>query len=151
MYRAKDQGRNNYQFYSAQMNKHTFDRLAMESSLRRAIERNECLLHYQPKLDLRTGAIAGVEALIRWKHPDWGMVSPAQFIPLAEETGLIVQIGEWVLKTACDQSREWRGQGIPPRRVFGDLSSPPLCPKTPVSDAARTPPHSGLTPQLRDL
>jgi len=95
MYRAKDQGRNNYQFYSAQMNKHTFERLAMESSLRRAVERNEFLLHYQPKLDLRTGAISGVEALVRWQHPDWGMVSPAQFIPLAEETGLIVQIGEW--------------------------------------------------------
>ncbi len=77
MYRAKDQGRNNYQFYSAQMNKHTFERLAMESSLRRAVERNEFLLHYQPKLDLRTGAIAGVEALVRWQHPDWGMVSPA--------------------------------------------------------------------------
>src|SRR5258708_30153628 len=102
------------------MNKHTLERLAMECSLRRAIERNEFLLHYQPKLDLRTGAIAGVEALIRWKHPDWGMVSPAQFIPLAEETGLIVQIGEWVLKTACDQSRMWRDQGIQAMRVAGN-------------------------------
>jgi predicted signal transduction protein with EAL and GGDEF domain len=138
MYRAKDQGRNNYQFYSAQMNKHTFERLAMESSLRRAIERDEFLLHYQPKLDLRTGAIAGVEALIRWKHPDWGMVSPAQFIPLAEETGLIVQIGEWVLKTACDQSREWRDQGIPPMRVAVNLSARQFSQKTLVSDVART-------------
>ncbi len=151
MYRAKDQGRNNYQFYSAQMNKHTFERLAMESSLRRAIERNEFLLHYQPKLDLRTGAIAGVEALIRWKHPDWGMVSPAQFIPLAEETGLIVQIGEWVLKTACDQSRSWREQGIPPMRVAVNLSARQFSQKTLVSDVARTLVQSGLTPDCLEL
>jgi EAL domain-containing protein (putative c-di-GMP-specific phosphodiesterase class I) len=151
MYRAKDQGRNNYQFYSAQMNKHTFERLAMESSLRRAIERNEFLLHYQPKLDLRTGAIAGVEALIRWKHPDWGMVSPAQFIPLAEETGLIVQIGEWVLKTACDQSRSWREQGIPAVRVAVNLSARQFSQKTLVSDVARTLAQSGLTPDCLEL
>src|SRR6266853_1414034 len=151
MYRAKDQGRNNYQFYSAQMNKHTFERLAMESSLRRAIERDEFLLYYQPKLDLRTGAIAGVEALIRWKHPDWGMVSPAQFIPLAEETGLIVQIGEWVLKTACDQSRMWREQGIPPMRVAVNLSARQFTQKTLVSDVARTIAQSGLTPDCLEL
>jgi diguanylate cyclase (GGDEF)-like protein len=151
MYRAKDQGRNNYQFYSAQMNKHTFERLAMESSLRRALERDEFLLHYQPKLDLRTGAIAGVEALIRWKHPDWGMVSPAQFIPLAEESGLIVQIGEWVLKTACDQSRAWREQGIPPMRVAVNLSARQFTQKTLVSDVAKTIAQSGLTPDCLEL
>jgi EAL domain-containing protein (putative c-di-GMP-specific phosphodiesterase class I) len=133
------------------MNKHTFERLAMESSLRRAIERNEFLLHYQPKLDLRTGAIAGVEALIRWKHPDWGMVSPAQFIPLAEETGLIVQIGEWVLKTACDQSRSWREQGIPAVRVAVNLSARQFSQKTLVSDVARTLAQSGLTPDCLEL
>ncbi len=151
MYRAKDQGRNNYQFYSAQMNKHTFERLAMESSLRRALERNEFVLHYQPKLDLRTGAIAGVEALVRWQHPDWGMVSPGQFIPLAEETGLIVQIGEWVLKTACEQSRKWRDQGIPAMRVAVNLSARQFGQKTLLSDVAKIIADSGLTPECLEL
>jgi len=151
MYRAKDQGRNNYQFYSAQMNKHTFERLAMESSLRRAVERNEFLLHYQPKLDLRTGAISGVEALVRWQHPDWGMVSPAQFIPLAEETGLIVQIGEWVLKAACEQNKRWRDQGIPPLRVAVNLSARQFAQKTLLGDIAKTIAQSGLTPESLEL
>jgi len=151
MYRAKDQGRNNYQFYSAEMNKHTFERLAMESSLRRAIERNEFLLHYQPKLDLRTGAIGGVEALIRWQHPDLGMVPPIQFIKLAEETGLIVEIGEWVLKTACEQNKQWRDQGIPPMRVAVNLSARQFAQKTLVSDVARTIAQSGLTPDCLEL
>ncbi len=151
MYRAKDQGRNNYQFYSAQMNKHTFERLAMESSLRRAVERSEFLLHYQPKLDLQTGAIAGVEALVRWKHPDWGMVSPAQFIPLAEQTGLIVQIGEWVLKTACEQSRQWRDQGIPGVRVAVNLSARQFAQKSLLQDVARIIAESGLTPESLEL
>jgi diguanylate cyclase (GGDEF)-like protein/PAS domain S-box-containing protein len=151
MYRAKDQGRNNYQFYSAQMNKHTFERLAMESSLRRALERNEFVLHFQPKLDLRSGAIAGVEALVRWQHPDWGMVSPAQFIPLAEETGLIVQIGEWVLKTSCQQSRMWRDQGIPAMRVAVNLSARQFGQKTLLADVARTIAQSGLTPESIEL
>ena len=151
MYRAKDQGRNNYQFYSAQMNKHTFERLAMESSLRRAVERNEFQLHYQPKLDLRTGAIAGVEALVRWQHPDWGMVSPAQFIPLAEETGLIVQIGEWVLRAACEQNKRWRDQGIPPLRVAVNLSARQFAQKTLLSDIAKTIAQSGLTPDCIEL
>jgi EAL domain-containing protein (putative c-di-GMP-specific phosphodiesterase class I) len=151
MYRAKDLGRNNYQFYSAQMNKHTFERLAMESSLRRAVERNEFLLHYQPKLDLRTGAIAGVEALVRWQHPDWGMVSPAQFIPLAEETGLIVQIGEWVLRTACEQSRKWREEGIPALRIAVNLSARQFAQKTLLRDVGRIIAESGLTPESLEL
>jgi len=151
MYRAKDQGRNNYQFYSAQMNKHTFERLAMESSLRRALERNEFVLHYQPKLDLRSGAIVGVEALVRWRHPDWGMVSPAQFIPLAEESGLIVQIGEWVLKTACEQSRMWRDQGIQAMRVAVNLSARQFGQKTLLADVAKIIADSGLTPECLEL
>ena len=151
MYRAKDLGRNNYQFYSAQMNKHTFERLAMESSLRRALDRNEFVLHYQPKLDLRSGEIAGVEALVRWRHPDWGMVSPAQFIPLAEETGLIVQIGEWVLKTACEQSRTWRDQGIPAMRVAVNLSARQFGQKTLLTDIAKTIAQTGLTPECLEL
>jgi diguanylate cyclase (GGDEF)-like protein len=144
MYRAKDQGRNNYQFYSSQMNKHTFERLAMESSLRKATERGEFLLHYQPKLHLETGAISGVEALVRWRHPDLGMVSPAQFIPLAEETGLIVEIGEWVLRTACEQGRTWREAGLPPFRIAVNLSARQFAQKHLLSDVARIMDETGI-------
>jgi EAL domain-containing protein (putative c-di-GMP-specific phosphodiesterase class I) len=93
----------------------------------------------------------GVEALVRWQHPDWGMVSPAQFIPLAEETGLIVQIGEWVLKTACEQNKRWRDQGIPPMRVAVNLSVRQFTQKTLLSDVARTIAQSGLTPDCLEL
>ena len=123
MYRAKEQGRNNFQFYSPQMNLHTFERLALETSLRRAVERQEFLLHYQPKVDVRSGQITGVEALVRWRHPDLGMVPPAQFIPLAEETGLIEPIGEWVLRTACGEAQAWVGQGLPGIGVAVNLSA----------------------------
>jgi diguanylate cyclase (GGDEF)-like protein/PAS domain S-box-containing protein len=123
MYRAKEAGKNNFQYYSPQMNVHSFERLTMEANLRRALERGEFLLHYQPKVDLRTGALAGAEALIRWQHPDMGLVSPMQFIPLAEETGLIVPIGSWVLRTACAQARAWQAQGLQKMRMAVNISS----------------------------
>jgi diguanylate cyclase (GGDEF)-like protein len=123
MYRAKDTGGSGYQFYSPTMSVHTVERLELESDLRHALERNEFLLHYQPKVDFGTGLIRGVEALLRWQHPRHGLVSPMEFIPLAEETGLIVPIGEWVLATACAQTRAWHDQGYSPLNVAVNLSA----------------------------
>jgi diguanylate cyclase (GGDEF)-like protein/PAS domain S-box-containing protein len=136
MYRAKEEGKNNFQFHSAQMDTHTFERLALESSLRRALERNEFQLHYQAKMDLRTGRMTGMEALIRWVHPDLGMVSPAQFIPLAEETGLIVPIGKWVLRTACLQNKAWQDAGLPPLPIAVNLSARQFIDENLLSDIA---------------
>ena len=122
MYRAKEHGRSNFQFYTSEMNERVSERLALESALRRALERNELTLHYQEKVSLKTGQIVGAEALVRWLHPEWGLVRPARFIPLAEETGLIVSIGEWVLREACRQAREWLDAGLAPGVVSVNLS-----------------------------
>jgi diguanylate cyclase (GGDEF)-like protein len=122
MYRAKEHGRSNFQFYTSEMNERVNERLALEAALRRALERNELALHYQPKVILKTGAIVGAEALVRWMHPEWGLVRPARFIPLAEETGLIVTIGEWVLREACRQTRAWIDAGLEPGKVSVNLS-----------------------------
>src|SRR3984957_16332701 len=107
MYQAKAEGKNNFQFYSDKLNANSLERLALESSLRHALERNEFRLHYQAKRDIASGRVTGMEALLRWEHPDLGTVAPMQFIPVAEETGLIVPIGKWVLKTVCLQSIAW--------------------------------------------
>jgi diguanylate cyclase (GGDEF)-like protein len=123
MYRAKEHGRSNFQFYTAEMNERVTERLAMEGALRRAIERREFALHYQQRVDLATGVVVGAEALVRWLHPEWGMVRPARFIPLAEETGLIVPIGEVVLREACRQARAWLEEGLPPGVVSVNLSA----------------------------
>jgi len=122
MYRAKEKGRNTYQFYSTQIDKHSVERLSLESDLRRALERNEFTLHYQPKVDIATGHISGLEALLRWQHPELGWIPPARFIPLAEESGLILPIGAWVLETACAQNRAWQRQGLRRMRVAVNLS-----------------------------
>ena len=123
MYRAKEKGKNNYQFYSTQFDTFSVERLSLESSLGRAIERNEFTLHYQPKVDIVSGYITGMEALLRWQHPELGWISPARFIPLAEENGLILQIGAWVLKTACAQNQAWQRQGLRRLRVAVNLSA----------------------------
>jgi predicted signal transduction protein with EAL and GGDEF domain len=122
MYRAKEHGRSNFQFYTSEMNERVSERLALENALRRALERQELTLHYQQKTCLKTGSIVGAEALVRWLHPEWGLVRPARFIPLAEETGLIVSIGEWVLREACRQTREWLDAGLEPGVVSVNLS-----------------------------
>jgi diguanylate cyclase (GGDEF)-like protein/PAS domain S-box-containing protein len=122
MYQAKRGGKNNYQFYSSNKVDHTYERLEIETDLRKALEQNEFELYYQPKLHLGTGQITGVEALIRWKHPEKGLISPAQFIPLAEETGLIIPIGEWTLRHACLQNKAWQEDGISPIVMSVNLS-----------------------------
>src|SRR6266850_1006563 len=123
MYRAKEHGRSNFQFYTSEMNERVNDRLALEHALRRALERKEFMLHFQQKVDLRLGAIIGAEALVRWSHPEWGLVRPARFIPIAEETGLIVQLGEWVIHEAARQARAWLDAGLKPGVVSVNLSA----------------------------
>jgi len=123
MYKAKEQGGSSYQAYSRAMNASALQRLTLESALRRALERDEFELHYQPIVDARTGAPVGAEALVRWRHPELGLLLPSEFIPLAEENGLIVPLGEWVLEQACTQNRAWQAAGLPPIRVVVNLSS----------------------------
>ncbi len=122
MYQAKTQGRGTHAFFSAEFNTRSSERLTLESDLRRAIERGELVLHYQPKVSVLTGRILGGEALIRWKHPSMGMVSPARFIPIAEETGLIVEIGRFVMAEACRQMRRWVDMGLPPVAISVNVS-----------------------------
>jgi diguanylate cyclase (GGDEF)-like protein/PAS domain S-box-containing protein len=123
MYRAKDSGRNTYRFFEPDMNGHTADRQSLESGLHRAIERHEFVLHYQPIMRLDSTELTAVEALVRWRHPQRGLVLPAQFVPIAEESGFIAAIGRWVLHEACRQSREWRVAGLPPLRIAINIST----------------------------
>jgi diguanylate cyclase (GGDEF)-like protein len=144
MYCAKEKGRNNYQFYSTQFDKHSVERLSLEASLHRALDRNEFTLHYQPKVDIATGQISGMEALLRWQHPELGWIQPARFIPLAEESGLIQKIGGWVLKTACAQNRAWQKQGMRPLRVAVNLSSHQFASDSVLQDVEIALQESGL-------
>ncbi|MBC9785645.1 EAL domain-containing protein [Heliobacterium chlorum] len=121
MYRAKEQGRNNYQLYTPALNAWAFERLAMENRLRHALEQNEFVLYYQPKVDAHSHVPVAVEALIRWQHPDIGIVSPTEFLRLAEDSGLIVPIGEWCLRTACEQLRSWLDEGNSPVKLAINL------------------------------
>jgi diguanylate cyclase (GGDEF)-like protein len=123
MYRAKEWGRNSYRFYTSTMNAKALERLVLEAQLRRTVEREEFEVYYQPQVNLKTGQIVGMEALIRWQHPELGLVLPANFIRLAEETGLITSISKWVLKTACAQNKAWQNAGLPPLRVSVNLST----------------------------
>ena len=123
MYSAKDNGRNNIQLFTDQMNAQAVERLALESSLRRALEKKELFLVYQPQMDVATGKITGLEALLRWQHPELGLVPPDRFIRIAENSGLIIPIGEWVLRAACSQARRWQDEGIPAVVVAVNVSA----------------------------
>jgi diguanylate cyclase (GGDEF)-like protein len=123
MYQAKNNGKNNFQYYSASMNTLSAERFAVESKLRKALDQNEFMLFYQPQIDIYTGKIIGVEALIRWLQPDLVLIKPGEFIPLAEETGLIIPIGEWVLRTACAENKAWQKVGLQPIRMTVNVSS----------------------------
>jgi diguanylate cyclase (GGDEF)-like protein len=123
MYKIKDQGKNGYQFFEPEMSETEKRRLWLVTELHKAVEYGELMLFYQPQLHLASGQLSGVEALIRWKHPEKGLISPGEFIPLAEETGLIVRVGTWVLHEACRQAKEWQSQGLPPLRIGVNVSA----------------------------
>jgi diguanylate cyclase (GGDEF)-like protein/PAS domain S-box-containing protein len=126
MYHAKDQGRNNYQFFEPDLNVRALERQVLESGLRRAIDCQELVLHYQPKINLETGVIVGAEAFVRWRHPQRGLILPSQFVPIAEVCGSIIPIGRWVLREACRQARTWQQTGIGPLRIAINVSAPEL-------------------------
>jgi diguanylate cyclase (GGDEF)-like protein len=151
MYRAKEMGRNNYQYYLPSMNEHTLERFELESDLSHALERNEFLLYYQPKVDIATGLISGLEALIRWNHPSRGLIPPIEFIPLAEETGLIVEIGAWVLSTACARSKAWQDQGAEGLTLAVNLSARQVADPMLPRDLERIIHASGLDPSTLEM
>jgi EAL domain-containing protein (putative c-di-GMP-specific phosphodiesterase class I) len=151
MYRAKQMGRNNYQYYLPTMNVHTVERLELESDLSHALERGEFLLHYQPKVQIKTGMITGTEALLRWNHPLRGLVPPMDFISLAEETGLIVPIGEWVLATACAQNKLWQDQGLTKLGIAVNLSARQFADSQLLPKLTRIIHASGIDPSSLEL
>ena len=151
MYRAKDRGRNTCQFYTPDMNARAHELLALEGSLRKALDNDQLVLHYQPQIDLNSGELIGMEALLRWQHPQRGLVSPGDFIPLAEETGVILPIGEWVLKTACLQNKAWQEQGFPPVRMSVNISARQFRQADLVDMIDRVLEETGLDPEWLEL
>lgn len=151
MYRAKQQGRNRIKFYAAEMNEQALQRLEMEGYLRKALEKDEFFLCYQPLIDAETGEVFGSEALIRWNHPKLGLVSPAEFIPLAEETGLIEEIGQWVLKSACIQNVKWQQSGFADLSISVNVSARQFQKNDFVQDVKAALSESGLAPEYLNL
>lgn len=151
MYHAKSAGRNNYQFYAEEMNRATAERLNLESKLRHAVSRNELALVFQPQFDVQGKRPTGVEALVRWHHPSEGTISPARFIPIAEETGLIVPIGEWVLHEACREMRRWIDAGLPPLRLAVNVSARQLRRRDFCETVAGALAETGLPAELLEL
>ncbi|HEX7221129.1 MAG TPA: EAL domain-containing protein [Burkholderiales bacterium] len=151
MYRAKELGRNRYAFFAREMNERVESQMMIEQALRRALKNDEFVLHFQPRVSATSGRATGAEALLRWKHPEWGLVEPARFVPLLEETGLVVPVGAWVLAEACRQAVAWQRAGLPPLRVSVNLSSRQFRSEAlfeAVSEALRA---SSLAPQLLEL
>jgi len=151
MYRAKEQGRDNYQLYTPAMNAKAVERLSLESRLRQAVANDELELHFQPFIDLKTAELLGAEALIRWRHPELGLIPPGEFIPIAELSGLIVPIGEWVLRTACAEARKWHAKGFQKLTVSVNLSSRQFQQTDLVSQVTHALDETGLEPDKLDL
>jgi EAL domain-containing protein (putative c-di-GMP-specific phosphodiesterase class I) len=151
MYQAKENGKQNFQYFKPAMNIRAVERQSIEENLRRALERGEFALHYQPKIDLLTGVISGVEALIRWTHPARGELSPAQFIPIAEDSGLILAIGAWVLREACTQARAWQDAGLPAARMAVNVSSMEFRDENFLKNLSDILSETGLAPGLLEL
>jgi diguanylate cyclase (GGDEF)-like protein len=151
MYVVKEEGRNGFGFHFRDITSQSIERLTLEASLRGALERDELLLHYQPKQDLRDGGITGVEALLRWQHPDLGLLPPSRFIALAEESGLIVPIGKWVIETACAQNVAWQRQGLSAMRIAVNLSPRQFADPALLSDIEAALKKSGMAPELLEL
>jgi EAL domain-containing protein (putative c-di-GMP-specific phosphodiesterase class I) len=150
MYRAKEDG-DSFRFYAPKMDQRVHETLELEADLRHALERGELLLHFQPKVDLASGEITGAEALVRWQHPQRGLIAPGMFIPLAEETGLILPIGEWVLATACAQVRAWQDAGLPVVPVAVNLSARQFRKTDLAKTVHRVLRESGIAPRLLEL
>ena len=151
MYRAKEIGRDNFQFYAPEFNSRAHEKLLLQDELRNALARSEFILHYQPQVDLRSGRVVAVEALIRWNHPTRGMVAPLTFIPTAEETGLIVPIGDWVLHEACGQNKAWQLAGLPPMTVCVNVSARQFREKNLICRVVNALKESGLEARYLEL
>ena len=151
MYNAKENGRNTYSFFRQSMNDRAVRRQSTEASLRNALERQEFVLHYQPKINFQSGAIVGVEALIRWQHPERGLLAPAQFVSIAEDCGLILPIDRWVLREACHQARIWLQMGLPPITIAVNTSAPEFSAKDFLENIRTTLDDTGLEPRYLQL
>jgi diguanylate cyclase (GGDEF)-like protein len=151
MYVAKGHGKNKFQYYAANLNVNSIQMMELENGLRKALEQNQLVLHYQPQVELTTGNIVGIEALLRWQHPKLGLISPSTFIPLAEETGLIVPIGEWVLKTACKQNKAWQDAGVQSVPIAVNISVRQLQEDHFVDYVVNVLDQAGLNPKYLEL
>lgn len=151
LYRAKESGRNHYQFYNPEMSLEIAENFALENQLHQAINNEELILHYQPQINIKTGQVYGLEALVRWNNPKLGLVRPNKFIPLAEKTGLILPMGEWILKTACQQNKKWQKMGLPPVRVAVNLSAQQLQQPNLIKTVENILESVGLDPQWLEL
>jgi diguanylate cyclase (GGDEF)-like protein len=151
MYHVKKSGRNGFQMFQPSMSTFFPDRLALENDLRKALDRREFELHYQPKIDVRSRATTGMEALVRWRHPQRGLVAPTEFIPLAEETGLIIPLGHWVLREACRQNKAWQQEGLPPLRIAVNISAAQLRDHDLANSVAMVLRETGLTAQWLEI